>query len=491
MKDFTAKLKTVEGMLSDAYDQGYADGLMAAGYGEGNDGQDGQDATEPTQPINPIEPTTDRPAPSGRLLHRVGLISDIHFDVEDNSGTEYAGDLINALAYFRNQGVAFISSLGDYGQYDIEDWQMFHEYYNAHGWAPSRGELRLFTAVGNHDAYQLLSKSLIGDELRDIHIGKTKKYWNDFTGEANGDMHFFEYGGHWNEQRTGNRTNESKLSYWYERDGVMYVYLSIDYGEDPNLCWGMMTMACNKLDYTNDYVKQMEDYTILRTLYKRETNDPFNYQFYHPNLLIWLYELIRDNADKRIVISMHHFFPQKSGNGTAYTAGGNFYSKDRLWPYSDEFRASTVKANSNTLCGLEFWFLNCLANSYKNTVWISGGHSHYALPDEDENMDVCFHDFAIYKPDGTERMTDYGKAENFDNVVFCRASDTPTSTSAPCIHLPSLAKPVDRATNKVLPGASQGAMLEVYEDGMVLKFITFKRDGEMTYCNQVIKSVNL
>jgi hypothetical protein len=58
-------------------------------------------------------------------------------------------------------------------------------------------------------------------------------------------------------------------------------------------------------------------------------NGSFDYQFYNPNALIWLKDIIENNQDKRIFVFSHHFLPHKAGDVDG------MYSHLRLWPYSD------------------------------------------------------------------------------------------------------------------------------------------------------------
>ncbi len=435
---------------------------------------------------NPAASAEDKEEPKdlGNLKYKVGLISDIHFDSNDSHNSQYAEDLKNALDFFIKENVLFVSSCGDYCQYDPKDYDMFKEYYNVYGWAKTYGKLRLLTAVGNHDSYMLTSARLIGSENKDIYIGKTKSAFNNFTGEGEfKDMNFFEYDGKWNEQRVGNRTNQSKLSYWIDVQGDIHVFMAVDYGTDPNYAWGQMTMAVNLLDYNNEYVKQMLAY-VADTEYS-SVDKAFDYQFYNPNTLIWLKDIIENNTGKRIFVYNHHFLPQKAGNG--------IYSKGRLYPHSDVpyINGNTVKANSNTVCGLTFYYLNKLNNLYKNVTFISG-HSHWEWGAKVPNF--VTKDYPIIRPNGKEGYT----SNNVDSIneywvdnLYCKASDTPKCSSGMNIHLPSLSKPKAfvNGEEKTLYTASEGGIMEVYENGVVIREIQFKADGESSYSNKEVGRV--
>ena len=61
---------------------------------------------------------------------------------------------------------------------------------------------------------------------------------------------------------------------------------------------------------------------------------------------------------------------------------------------------------------------------------------------------------------------------------------------APTVHLPSLSKPVS-LSGQTLYGASEGAVIEVYENGVTIKCIQFKAEGSSQYTNEVIKTIEI
>ena len=429
----------------------------------------------------------------GALKYKVGLISDIHFDTDDDHGAQHAEDLVNALTYFRNNNVSFIASCGDYVEYKTDDFSAFYDYYNAHAWAPTYTSLRLFSAIGNHDYLQM---SMIPDgEAKDVWIGRLKSGFDSFTGEDiykdendQKDMHFFEYDGAWNTQYAGGRTNQGKLSYWYKKDNDIYVFLSIDYGDTPLPgTWGVMSRAMNLLNADDKYVKQMKEY-VADTAYDQNKDKLFDYQFYHPNALIWLKDIIENNTDKRIFVFMHHFITHKAGNGVTYN-GKTYYSDKRVWPYTANTDVQKkVYAGSNSLSGLEFHFINKLNNKYKNVTWFSG-HTHYQWEDEAYDSCLCFcnKDFDFVLPtgdevtplvDSTSDLTDYKR--------YTRVSDTPKGECGYTIHIPSLSKPVSLGDGTSLYKASQGGIMEVYENGFKILGISFKKADATAYENKVV-----
>lgn len=426
----------------------------------------------------------------GKLSYKVGLISDIHFDYDDNNGSQYADDMKNALEYFNENGVEFIASPGDMCQYNDKDYAMFNESYTKYG-----KNIRYFTCIGNHDFMRLFS---YGKNAAELSLS-----FRELSGEGTyKDMKFFEYNGKWDEQRVGTRNVRSKMSYWIEMHGDIYVFLSLDYGEHKYTDQaGYTSQAMNKLDYNDKYTKQILPFAVEGG-YEANLDKNFDYQFYNPNSLIWLKDIIENNTDKRVFVFTHHFFPQKSGNGTSYSARGYFYSKNRIYPYngSKAITSSTTRSGANTLCGMQFYFLNYLNNKYRNVVWFTG-HSHFHWNDEKESGDkyinFCNNDFEIVKPLGTEHYNNPNDntsiSSDWRNTLYTRKSDNPTRECGWNIHLPSLAKPSCRKGDaySTLYAASEGAIMEVYEKGVIIKEVVFKTSDDSTYINRVVGEKNI
>ena len=431
---------------------------------------------------------TQTPADKGKLKYRVGLISDMHFDVEDSHNSEYAQDFINAINYFRNNNVAFLCNAGDICQYNDDDLKAYNEYYTQYAWAPTNAGLRIFTSLGNHDYLRLFSN---GQDL-----GKLNNYIAPFTGEdywkqygyaqKTDYIQFFEYDGKWNEQQYGKgRTVKSKLSYWVELNGDIYIFLSIDYGAhaNPNV-WDYCARAMNRLDYNDKYVQQMTDY-VKDTAYDRSKEKNFDYQFYHPNSLTWLKDIVENNKGKRIFLFMHHFLPGKAGDTF------DIYKHLRMWPVPT---SSTIEnkyyAGSNTVCGLTYWFLDKLLRNNTNVTCFCG-HSHYAWKEQEDKI---ARQYNVTQPTGNEvtPVVDDLNSLNgtqYDYQIY-RTVGSSVCDTAPTIHLPSLSKPTDRYGSSRY-GASEGGLMEVYENGVVIKCIRFKAEGSAQYTNEVVKTIEL
>ena len=424
----------------------------------------------------------------GSLRYKVGLVSDLHFDAEDSHNSEYAQDFINAIDYFRNAGVDFLCNAGDICQYNDNDLKLYNEYYTTYAWAPTNAGLRIFTSLGNHDYLRLFSK---GQDL-----GKLNNYIAPFTGEdywkqygyaqKTDYIQFFEYDGQWNEQQYGKgRTVKSKLSYWVELHGDIYIFLSIDYGDHANpAVWDYCARGMNRLDYNNKYVQMMMDY-VSDTPYDRSRETNFDYQFYHPNSLTWLKDIVENNRDKRIFLFMHHFMPNMSGDTN------QDYSHLRIWPVPTSAAIQQkYYSGSNTPTGLTFWFLDKLLRENLNIVCF-GGHSHYEWG---EQVDIVRRAYYVKQPTGNEVTPLVDDLNSLNGTQYDYRLYTTVGHSyadcAPTIHLPSLSKPVNRA-GQSLYGASQGAIMEVYDNGVSIQCIAFKNQGDTRYRNQVIGTIDL
>ena len=455
-----------------------------------NDADDDGDGNADCQDEDCASDTACAPKELKNLKYKIGLVSDIHFDSKNRHNAEHIDDLVNAIQYFRNNNVFFIANCGDIAEYEPEDYKSFNEYYLGNAFGPTAGKLRLFTAIGNHDYLQLYTIQ-DGQQFLAGWLASTANNFHIFTAEdmpentINGkkDMNFFEYDGAWNQQYTEGRDVFSKLNYWLEKENNIFVFLSLDYGLDPHKA---DARATNLLDMNNTYVKQMEAY-VADTDYDKNKEKLFNYQYYHPNTLIWLKDIIENNTNKHIFVFTHHFITHKAGNGVPYS-GKAYYSDRRVWPYSTDPEVQKKNySGSNSLSGLEFHFINKLNNIHKNVIWFSG-HTHYQWEDAqyDDCLVFCNKEFDYVKPTGDEITP----LDDFNNLTdykrYTRLNDTPKGTSAYNVHIPSLSKPTDMGTKKELYKASQGGIMEVYENGVRIQGISFKKEDASSYENKVV-----
>ena len=284
----------------------------------------------------------------------------------------------------------------------------------------------------------------------------------------------------WNNGGGHGRNVYSKLNYWLKKEDDIYIFLSLDYGND---IWGITSgwhdrmihaRTIINLEEDDPYVKRMKEF-VGDTEYS-EADKLYNYQYYSPNTLIWLKELVENNQDKKIYIFSHHFMPSRVGNGVGRAKDGNwFYSVISPDGVKED---GGINKGSNALTGIEYWFFNKLMNLYKNVIWFSG-HSHISFS-SGANFDN--HEYRIVGP--SEK----------NEYVYTKESTTPVKESAWCVALPSLSKPrgiVNGQSVRLYEDAEMGIM-EIYEKGVVIKGYKVKennKDVEKLLTEKTIKLI--
>lgn len=196
---------------------------------------------------------------------------------------------------------------------------------------------------------------------------------------------------------------------------------------------------CQKFEYNNDvFVLFGMRYWSLGS-----TGTP-----YLDTDINWLESVLKDNENKRVFIFTHLFFPDKAGNF------------NKIYP------------EGNWLGGRQLERLNRLNELYLNAIWFSG-HSHWmyylqSLPDNINNT------------------------ENSDRANVYRTFDSNnTPTCGWTVHVSSCAKPIDstgsnRDDGDASDACSEGAIIDVYEDYIIFKGISFKSKQDTNYNNKYV-----
>ena len=224
----------------------------------------------------------------------------------------------------------------------------------------------------------------------------------------------------------------------------------------------------------------------------------YNYQFYHPQVLIWLKDIIENNTDKKIFVFSHHFLPHKCGNSPGIPKNASNYVYGYVYPNDDLVNVaaagnSTYCNGANALTGMEFYFINKLNNEHKNVVFFSG-HSHLTwsnMNDKDvagttnitsnkfRNCHIDNHDYNIVKPSDYESLIDDCKP-----FVYTRSSDTPKCESGYWVALPSLSKPTNSnyANSKLgdkntLRANADITIMDVHQNGVKIKGYSLLRNN--------------
>ena len=273
----------------------------------------------------------------------------------------------------------------------------------------------------------------------------------------------------WNDGGGHGRNGYSKLNYWMKKDNDIFIFLSVDYGNDV---WGVtsgwhdrMIHARTIINLNEDdpYIKRMKEY-VSDTSYS-SADEAYNYQYYSPNTLIWLKELLENNKDKKIYIFTHHFMPSRVGNGVGLAKDGNwFYSVISPNGVKDDREGGKYNKGSNALTGVEYWFINKLMNTYKNVVWFNG-HSHISYS---ANANFDNHEYPIVSP----------SAKN--EYVYTKSSLTPTKESAWCVSLPSTSKPrgIENGQSVRHYEDAEMGIMEIYEKGIKIKGYKIKENNK-------------
>ena len=102
--------------------------------------------------------------------------------------------------------------------------------------------------------------------------------------------------------------------------------MSVDYGddiwdivEDTESNWHTRMIRSRHIinnTEANPYIKRMFEFAeydeLGNKVYVENDDKYFNYQFYHPNVLIWLKEIIEHHTGKQIFVFSHHFLPHNA-----------------------------------------------------------------------------------------------------------------------------------------------------------------------------------
>ena len=308
----------------------------------------------------------------------------------------------------------------------------------------------LYTREGGYTGDSIWDSKKGG--ISDDAIKYAKKYVNNNWDKVKDNLIM------WNNGGGHGRNGYSKLNYWMTKGNDIFIYLSVNYGDD---IWGIkdgwhdrMIHARTIIDLNEDdpYIKRMKEY-VSDTGYS-SYDEKYNYQYYSPNTLIWLKEIIENNTNKKIYVFTHHSLPNKVGNGAGIPQNGD-------WQYAviskaGELTSEGINKGSNMLTGIEYWFLNKLNNKYKNVIWFSG-HSHISW---DVDCHFVNKDYEIVSP---------SKQNEF---VYSKANNNYKTTSAWNVALPSMSKPRYIGTNgkssRLYDDAELGIM-EIYENGVKIK----------------------
>lgn len=149
----------------------------------------------------------------------------------------------------------------------------------------------------------------------------------------------------------------------------------------------------------------------------------------------WLENKLEEYRNERVFVITHLFFPTKAGNFK------------QIYP------------STNWLGGAQLERLQAMNERYLNSIWFSG-HSHWKwyLQKYEDNANV------------------YRSYDDNDNP-----------TCGWTVHIPSCASPIDSdgvSSRVSKPLESEGGIIDIYEDYIVLRGIVFKKESDTEYTNK-------
>jgi len=151
--------------------------------------------------------------------------------------------------------------------------------------------------------------------------------------------------------------------------------------------------------------------------------------------LDWLEEKLEEYRNERVFVITHLFFPTKAGNFK------------QIYP------------STNWLGGAQLERLQAMNERYLNSIWFSG-HSHWKW-----------------------YLQKYEDKAN----VYRSYDDNGNPTCGWTVHIPSCASPIDSnviSSRVSKPLESEGGIIDVYDDYIVLRGVVFKKEGDTEYTNK-------
>lgn len=151
--------------------------------------------------------------------------------------------------------------------------------------------------------------------------------------------------------------------------------------------------------------------------------------------LDWLEEKLEEYRNERVFVITHLFFPTKAGNFK------------QIYP------------GTNWLGGAQLTRLQAMNERYLNSIWFSG-HSHWKW-----------------------YLQKYEDKAN----VYRSYDDNGNPTCGWTVHIPSCASPIDSngiSSRVSKPLESEGGIIDVYNDYIVLRGVVFKKEGDVEYTNK-------
>ena len=240
-------------------------------------------------------------------LYKVGLMSDVHYNDADTDmdpdtnitedGAEYSEDLKNALQFFTDQNVDFVSCSGDISTdvpEHIQNYQLcINKYFS---------NLPVFTCSGNHDTRPKYTNHDLWQATSALNANNYEvTYFKDY------EQYYYKDPETGEEDNCHTSENGEGTSFYikkyYDDTFDVYIYLNVEYGwNNPN---SYDTHNCRGL-YEDEYILDEGE-----MIYEFLEDDK---HLYHKQTLICLSNILEEFKDHRCFIFTHLMLSDKAGN---------------------------------------------------------------------------------------------------------------------------------------------------------------------------------
>ena len=360
------------------------------------------------------------------LLYKVGLLSDVHIQTSATEKTQSQNDYANALNFFSENGCSMVCLSGDLTTVGSDaEFAKYVEVRDA-----NKGNMKVYEVTGNHEAASSRTyTSVITDPTCIAH------HIQNLTGN-----HYCYY------------VKNGQYTYW----NLSPENYTVDTAENVTV-------------YDDSIVLPETDVYIFIGILGDRNGNLFWDEFFQ-----WMYNVLNEHKDKRCFVFEHCRAERLKWDSTAGAYVDDTY-KDYVSgnTYGNYLKTLWFQADNSNMYGLRAHTFEALIAHFTNCIWFHG-HTHL-LAELNEVSDIANVD------------SFFGDKYNVNNLTSS-AGNTKWSWS---VHLPSVTEPrtVVDGERVELEGRSQGAMMEVYRNKVVIKYIDFAEvadDGTVNYVNRYI-----
>lgn len=368
-------------------------------------------------------------------LYSFGVLSDTHIYLGADDTTNSVADLANAVAYYNSRGCKLLCHCGDMTQNGTDaEFAKFVEVRDA-----NKGNMQVYETTGNHEASS----------------GRT--YKSDIDNPQCIAYHIHDKIG--------------RHQCYYIENG-RYVYWDID-------AENYTTETANNVVIEDSSIELPSSDVFLFVGILGDKNNGIFWE----GQMQWIYNVLESHKDKRIFVFEHCRAERAEGY-----SGGNITNdlyKDYVSgnPTGGYKKPLWGQADDNGNVGLLFRTMESLFAHYTNCVWFHG-HTHMVAETE------LAEQVAARQIANVDKY--FGDAYNAKNLA-ASANNTRWTWS---IHIPSCAYPrvADETGTAIeeIDGRSQGAIVDVYKNKIVLRYIDFAQiqsDGSVQYGNKIVDGV--